>query len=36
MDAADIGAEAREHFYVRNFTDLLGPVLDRRGVALAT
>jgi uncharacterized protein len=36
MDAAEIGTDARENFYVRNFTDLLGPVLDRRGVVLAT
>ena len=34
MDAAGIGAVARERFYVENFTDLLGPVLDRRGVAI--
>jgi predicted TIM-barrel fold metal-dependent hydrolase len=36
MDAAAIGVEAREHFYVRNFTDLLGPVLHRRGVSVST
>jgi predicted TIM-barrel fold metal-dependent hydrolase len=34
MDAAGIGSVARERFYVENFTDLLGPVLDRRGVAI--
>ena len=32
MDAAGIGAAARERFYVENYVDLLGPVLDRRGV----
>ena len=32
MDAAGIGAGARERFYVENYVDLLGPVLDRRGV----
>ncbi len=34
MDAAAIGAGARERFYVENFVDLLGPVLDRRGVSI--
>ena len=33
LDASDIDAAARERFYVENFVDLLGPVLDRRGVA---
>ena len=28
-------ADARERFYVDNFVDLLGPVLDRRGVSIA-
>ena len=32
MDTADISTDARERFYVENFVDLLGPVLDRRGV----
>jgi predicted TIM-barrel fold metal-dependent hydrolase len=32
MDAAGIGAHARERFYIDNFADLLGPVLDRRGI----
>ncbi len=32
MDAAGIDADARTRFYVDNFVDLLGPVLDRRGV----
>ncbi len=35
MDAADTDDDARGHFYVDNFVDLLGPVLDRRGVATA-
>jgi hypothetical protein len=34
MDAAGLGAVARERFYVENFDDLLGPVLDRRGVSI--
>jgi uncharacterized protein len=34
MDAAGLGAGARERFYVENFVDLLGPVLDRRGVSI--
>jgi predicted TIM-barrel fold metal-dependent hydrolase len=32
MDAAEIDTAARERFYVDNFVDLLGPVLDRRGI----
>ena len=36
MDAAGIDAAARERFYTQNFADLLGPVLDRRGVTLST
>ena len=35
MDAAGIGTDARERFYVDNFADLLGPVLDRRGIVRA-
>jgi predicted TIM-barrel fold metal-dependent hydrolase len=35
MDAAHIDAPTRERFYVDNFADLLGPVLDRRGVRIA-
>ena len=34
MDAAAIDAAAREKFYVENYVDLLGPVLDRRGVSI--
>jgi predicted TIM-barrel fold metal-dependent hydrolase len=34
MDAAGTTDAARERFYVENFADLLGPVLDRRGIAL--
>lgn len=34
MDAAGTAEAARERFYVENFADLLGPVLDRRGIAL--
>ena len=34
MDAAGLGAVARERFYVENFDDLLGPVLDRRSVSI--
>ena len=30
----DIDADARERFYVDNFVDLLGPVLDRRGISV--
>jgi uncharacterized protein len=33
MDAAGIDLDGREHFYTENFADLLGPVLDRRGVS---
>jgi len=33
LDAAGIDGDARERFYVDNFADLLGPVLDRRGLA---
>jgi hypothetical protein len=32
MDAAAIDAAGRERFYVDNFVDLCGPVLDRRGI----
>jgi predicted TIM-barrel fold metal-dependent hydrolase len=32
MDAAGIDDDARRRFYVDNFVDLLGPVLDRRGI----
>jgi predicted TIM-barrel fold metal-dependent hydrolase len=32
MDAAGIDDDARERFYVDNFADLCGPVLDRRGI----
>jgi uncharacterized protein len=32
MDAAGLDDDARERFYVANFVDLMGPVLDRRGV----
>jgi predicted TIM-barrel fold metal-dependent hydrolase len=32
MDAAAIDDGARQRFYVDNFVDLLGPVLDRRGI----
>jgi predicted TIM-barrel fold metal-dependent hydrolase len=35
MDAAGIGAAAREKFYVDNFVDLLGSVLERRSLALS-
>jgi predicted TIM-barrel fold metal-dependent hydrolase len=35
LDAAGIGAEARRRFYWDNFVDLLGPVLERRGVPTA-
>jgi predicted TIM-barrel fold metal-dependent hydrolase len=35
MDAAGIDAGDRERFYVENFVDLMGPVLDRRGVVTA-
>jgi uncharacterized protein len=34
LDAADLGSRAREAFYVDNFVDLLGAVLDRRGVSI--
>ena len=34
MDAAEIDAATREKFYVENYVDLLGPVLDRRGVSI--
>ena len=34
MDAAGTSDAARERFYIENFADLLGPVLDRRGIAL--
>jgi predicted TIM-barrel fold metal-dependent hydrolase len=33
MDAAGIDEHARQRFYFDNFVDLMGPVLDRRGVA---
>jgi predicted TIM-barrel fold metal-dependent hydrolase len=32
LDAAGIDASTRDRFYVENFVDLLGPVLQRRGV----
>jgi predicted TIM-barrel fold metal-dependent hydrolase len=32
MDAAAIDRPTRERFYVDNFVDLLGPVLERRGI----
>jgi len=32
MDAAGIGPAGRDRFYVENFADLLGPVLERRGI----
>jgi hypothetical protein len=32
MDAAGITEPVRARFYVDNFVDLMGPVLDRRGV----
>ncbi|MGH8978288.1 MAG: amidohydrolase family protein [Acidimicrobiia bacterium] len=32
MEAAGINSEGREAFYVDNFVDLMGAVLDRRGV----
>jgi predicted TIM-barrel fold metal-dependent hydrolase len=32
MDAAGTSGADRERFYVANFADLLGPVLDRRGI----
>jgi predicted TIM-barrel fold metal-dependent hydrolase len=35
MDAAGIDDAARRRFYVDNFADLLGPVLDRRGITAA-
>ena len=35
MDAAGITTGARERFYVDNFVDLMGAVLDRRGVVAA-
>jgi predicted TIM-barrel fold metal-dependent hydrolase len=35
MDSANIDAPTRARFYVDNFADLLGPVLDRRGVRVA-
>ena len=34
MDAAAIDDDARRRFYWDNFVDLLGPVLDRRGLCL--
>src|SRR5262249_22124923 len=33
LDASDIDAATRDRFYVENLADLLGPVLDRRGLA---
>jgi predicted TIM-barrel fold metal-dependent hydrolase len=36
MDAAEIDADARQRFYVDNFVDLMGPVLERRGVPTLT
>jgi predicted TIM-barrel fold metal-dependent hydrolase len=35
MDAAEIDERTRQRFYVDNFVDLLGPVLDRRGISTA-
>ena len=35
LDAAGLSTTAREHFYIENFADLLGPVLDRRGVTIS-
>ena len=35
MDAAGIDAGDRERFYVENFVDLMGAVLERRGVVTA-
>jgi hypothetical protein len=35
MDAAGIPAAARDRFYVDNFTDLMGAVLERRGIVVA-
>jgi len=35
MDAANIDEQARQRFYWDNFVDLMGPVLERRGVATA-
>ena len=32
MDAAVIDTEAQQRFYVDNFVDLMGPVLERRGL----
>ena len=32
MEAAGIDEQAKERFYVDNFVDLMGPVLERRGV----
>jgi uncharacterized protein len=33
MEASNIGEDGRSRFYVDNFVDLMGPVLERRGVA---
>jgi predicted TIM-barrel fold metal-dependent hydrolase len=35
MDAANIDEQARQRFYWDNFVDIMGPVLERRGVATA-
>ena len=35
MDAAGIDEDARHRFYVDNYVDLLGPVLDRRGITVS-
>ena len=34
MDAAEVDADARQRFYVDNFVDLMGPVLERRGLTV--
>jgi predicted TIM-barrel fold metal-dependent hydrolase len=36
MDAAEVDEPARQRFYVDNFADLMGPVLERRGVIVST
>jgi predicted TIM-barrel fold metal-dependent hydrolase len=35
MDASGVDDDARQRFYVENFADLMGKVLDRRGVTAA-
>jgi uncharacterized protein len=35
MDAAEIDDDARQRFYVDNFVDLMGSVLERRGIVTA-